>query len=87
MTLTVAHTLSPTQEMQNALTRGLKLVTQCATQGPFYSLLHDGEISCEFVNCAIDLGQALAKAGCSSSSEEGSCSRAGTVNLLTLALT
>lgn len=63
------------QEMQSALTRGLKLVTQCATQGPFYSLLHDGEISSEFVNCAIELGQALAKAG---GSRAGSSSIRGT---------
>jgi hypothetical protein len=52
------------QEIHNALVRGLKLVTECATHGPFYSLLHDGEISSEFVNCAIDLGQALAKVSC-----------------------
>lgn len=51
------------QGLLSALQRGQALAASCFSMGPFYSLIHDEDVSSEFVNVTIDLAQALSKVG------------------------
>lgn len=52
----------PPQELERALNRCGDLVASCATMGPLFALMHDEQISAEFVSCTEDVGLALKKA-------------------------